>query len=158
MTNIDLKRGVDFTGVSVAMYLHDDAGRLLMHKRSAKCRDEQGKWDTGAGALEFGETFEEGIAREAREEYGATISDMRFHGATTALRENDGIKTHWVIILLSALVNPSQVKINEPEKMDHIGWFYVDDLPTPLHSQIPSDLDVILNSEKNPFVRKNSGV
>ena len=54
----DLKRGIDYIGVTVVFYCHDGAGRLLLHKRSVACRDEQGRWDVGGGSMEFGETFE----------------------------------------------------------------------------------------------------
>ena len=29
----------------------------------------------------------------------------------------------------------------EPEKHDELDWFRIDNLPTPLHSQIPSELE-----------------
>ncbi|MFE6737729.1 NUDIX hydrolase [Streptomyces tubercidicus] len=56
--------------VSCVFVCHDGSGRVLLALRSAGARDEPGAWDCGAGALEFGESFEAAVAREVREEYG----------------------------------------------------------------------------------------
>jgi 8-oxo-dGTP diphosphatase len=32
-------------------------------------------------------------------------------------------------------VDPSQIKIGEPHKIDAVDWFTSDNLPTPVHSQ-----------------------
>ena len=53
-----MKPGIDYIGVSTPFYCHDGQGNFLFHKRSQKCRDEQGRWDTGSGKLEFGLTVE----------------------------------------------------------------------------------------------------
>ena len=90
----DLKRGIDYIGVTVVFYCHDGAGRLLLHKRSAACRDEQGRWDVGGGSMEFGETFEEAVRREVREEYGVEPLSVVYAATTNVLREHDGCTTH----------------------------------------------------------------
>ena len=56
-TIIDLKRGVDYIGVTVNFLVHDGNGRILLQKRSKQCRDEQGRWDIGGGAVEFGGVY-----------------------------------------------------------------------------------------------------
>lgn len=66
----DLRRGVDFIGVNCVFYCHDGNGKFLFHKRSKHCRDEHGHWDCGGGSMEFGETFEQTVRREVKEEYG----------------------------------------------------------------------------------------
>ncbi|HET8708754.1 MAG TPA: hypothetical protein VFL85_00580, partial [Candidatus Saccharimonadales bacterium] len=57
----DLRRGIDFIGVSCGFLCHDGTGRFLMQKRSQNCRDEQGRWDIGAGSHEFGDNIEDTI-------------------------------------------------------------------------------------------------
>lgn len=49
--------------VSRVFACHDGAGRILLARRSAGARDEAGAWDCGAGAIEFGETFEGAVGR-----------------------------------------------------------------------------------------------
>jgi len=139
----DAKRGVDYIGVTNVFFCHDGNGNLLLHKRSASCRDEQGRWDCGAGAMEFGETFEQAVAREIREEYGVEPSELVRVSATNVIRDNHGVKTHWIAVIHVAKVDPSGVRIGEPEKMDEIGWFKVDELPEPLHSMLMRHFDLV---------------
>jgi ADP-ribose pyrophosphatase YjhB (NUDIX family) len=139
----DLKRGRDFIGVTVVFYCHDGQGRILMHKRSARCRDEQGAWDCGGGSMEFGETFEDTVKREIFEEYGVQAEDLRLVKAQNVIREHNGKMTHWVSVLFVVRVDPDQVKIGDPEKMDEIGWFLESEFPEPLHSSLMKDMQLI---------------
>ena len=65
---MDIKRGVDYIGVTVNFIIHDGKGNVLLQKRSQNCRDEQGRWDIGGGALEFGEKLEDAVRREVKED------------------------------------------------------------------------------------------
>ncbi len=132
-----MKKGIDFTGIGICWFCHDGKGNFVMQKRGKKCRDEQGKWDTGGGALEFGEETEERLALEIKEELGAEILEVEFLGFRNVLRENNGQKTHWLALDFKVLVNPRKVFNGEPHKFSEIGWFTLDDLPQPLHSQLP---------------------
>lgn len=132
----DLRRGIDFTGISCAFVCHDGKGRFLMHKRSKNCRDEQGRWDNGGGAHEFGDDIEQTIKREIKEEYGAGALELKFIKVYDLHRKlDDGTPTHWIGILYAVKVDPKQVKNNEPHKIDELGWFTTAKLPSPLHSQ-----------------------
>ncbi|MBI4160252.1 NUDIX domain-containing protein [Candidatus Wolfebacteria bacterium] len=139
----DSRRGIDYIGVTGVFYCHDGNGHVLLHKRSQNCRDEQGRWDCGGGSMEFGETFEETVRREVMEEYGVEPIKIEYVGTKNVLREHDGRKTHWVKNIHWVLVDPAQVRNNDPEKIDEIGWFTLstvegftlDNPPQPLHSQ-----------------------
>ena len=109
---------------------------MLLHKRSAKCRDECGNWDCGAGALEFGESFEECLHREIKEEVCTGIIDVRPLGIKNVLREHRGATTHWITIRYAVQINPAQVQNGEPEKIDEIGWFTFKTLPNPRHTML----------------------
>lgn len=141
--SFDLKNGVDFIGVTCVFYCHDGKGNLLMHKRSKNCRDEQGRWDPGAGSMEFGETFLEAAKREIREEYCAVPKNVRLWTTSNVLRWNGKTRTHWIALLFTAEVDSKKAKIGEPEKMDDIGWFPIDKLPRPLHSMVKKHLKMI---------------
>lgn len=131
-----MKKGIDFTGVTTTFYCHDGNGNLLMHKRSQKCRDEQGKWDVGSGSLEFGLTPEDNLKKEIKEEYCTDVKDIKLLGVRSTHRNlSDGTPTHWIAFEYLVLIDRNQVKIGEPESMDEIGWFTLDNLPNPLHSQ-----------------------
>lgn len=144
--SIDLKKGVDFIGVTCVFYCHDGKGNLLMHKRSKNCRDERGAWDGGSGSMEFGETFEETVRREILEEYCVKPTNIELCGIKNVLRLNDKKKTHWVAVVFIAKVNPKQCAIGEPLKMDEIAWFPMNRLPKNLHSQTKRDMLIIKKS------------
>lgn len=136
VTKIAVKRGTDCIGVSISFVLHDGNGQVLLHKRGMKCRDEQGKWDCGGGALEFGETFENCLVREVKEEVCADIIQSHYLGTLNVLRDREGTPTHWISICYAVHVNPAHVKNGEPEKIDEIGWFAPNNLPSPPHTTL----------------------
>lgn len=139
----DLKKGVDFIGVTCVFYCHDGKGNLLMHKRSKHCRDEKGAWDCGSGSMEFGETFEEAVKREIKEEYCVTPKKLQFCGVNNVIRMNGKKKTHWVAAVFVAQVDPKKCKIGEPDKMDELGWFPLHKLPKPQHSMLGKHLKLV---------------
>jgi 8-oxo-dGTP diphosphatase len=125
-------------GVSCVFVCHDGAGRVLLARRSAGARDEPGTWDAGAGALEYGESFEEAVAREVREEYRAEVRKLRTLGVRNVLRGSP--VTHWVAVVFAVEVDPDAVAIGEPHKFDRIGWYSPDAPPEPAHSQLAETL------------------
>lgn len=135
-----MKAGVDFIGVSTPFFCNDGHGLFLLNKRSQNCRDEQGRWEVGAGRLEHGLTAEENVMKEIREEYGCDGVIQEALPVHSLFREADGKKTHWVMIPFLVKVNPAEVKNNEPDKIDELGWFRLDNLPQPLHSGLAYQL------------------
>ena len=124
--------------VSVVFVCQDDRGRILLARRGPGARDEPGSWDCGAGALEFGETFEQAVTREVTEEYATRPERIELRGVRNVLRGD----SHWVAVVFRVRVDPAAVSIGEPHKFDALGWFHADDLPEPLHSQLPATLDI----------------
>lgn len=139
---VNLRRGVDHIGITVNFLIHDGKGKILLHKRSKNCRDEQGRWDVGGGAVEFGETLEEALHRELFEEFGVKPLEFEKTRVGTALREHEGQPTHWVYINYKVLVDPKKIINGEPHKIDEMGWFTKDTLPQPLHSMFPIALEI----------------
>lgn len=138
-----MNQGVDHIGITCVFYCHDGKGNLLLHKRNNKCRDEKGKWDCGGGAMKFGETFEQTVRREIKEEYSCNPEKLSFVGVNNVVRNNDGKKTHWITILFAAKLDPQKVQIGIPSKMEKIGWFKRDKLPKPLHSMYLTHLNFV---------------
>ncbi|MDI6102253.1 NUDIX domain-containing protein [Actinoplanes sp. NEAU-A12] len=124
--------------ISVVFVCHDGDGRILLARRSAQARDEPGAWDCGAGALEFGETFEAAVTREVGEEYTAVPREIRQLGVRNVLREDP--PSHWVAVVFAVRIDPAEARIGEPHKFDDLAWFAPGDLPSPLHSQLPATL------------------
>jgi 8-oxo-dGTP diphosphatase len=136
-----LKKGFDYIGNTVTFVCHDGEGNYLLAKRSVNCRDEHGTWDPGGGGIDWGDTVEHTLEKEIAEEYCTTILEKEFLGYRDVHRiAPDGRPTHWIALDFKVLVDRSTVKIGEPHKFDEIGWFTLDSLPSPLHSQFPTAL------------------
>lgn len=140
---IDSKKGVDRIGICCVFFCHDGKGKILMHKRSRSCRDERGRWDCGSGSMEFGETFEECVRREIKEEYGIKPRALKLCGVTNVIRKNGREKTHWIAVIFAAKVNSKNVKTSEPHKIKEIRWFSINKLPKPLHSMLKKHLATV---------------
>jgi 8-oxo-dGTP diphosphatase len=129
-------KGVSFTGITTVFFCHDGQGKLFLTKRSKNTRDEHGKWDPGGGGLKHGQAIEDNLRRELKEEYNVEALKLDFLGYFDAFRETPGgMPTHWLAMCFAVHIDPAQVKINEPEMVDDYGWFALDNLPSPLHSQ-----------------------
>ena len=132
-----MKKGIDYTGISIVFFCHDGKGSYLLNKRSENCRDEHGCWDPGGGGLEFGDDITETLKKEIEEEYSTEVLEQEFLGYRDVHREHDGIKTHWIALDFKVLVNRLKVKNGEPHKFEKLDWFSLDKLPSKLHSQFP---------------------
>ncbi len=129
-------KGVSYVGVCTNALCHDGKGSFLMMKRGAKARDENGRWDIVGGGLKAGVPIEENMKRELQEEICTLPKELIFIGIRDVHRKlDDGTKTHWVALDFLARVDRSKVRIGEPGVVDEIGWFTLDTLPSPLHSQ-----------------------
>jgi len=131
--------------VSCVFICHDGAGRILLARRSAGARDEPGTWDTGAGALEFGETFEAAVTREVKEEYATDPQEISLLGVRNVVRTEP--LSHWVAVVFAVRVDPATVTIGEPHKFDELGWFDPAALPAPLHSQLEPTLELFREAQ-----------
>lgn len=135
-------KGVDYIGVAVAFYCHDGKGNYLFHKRSNQCRDEHGRWDCGGGGVKFGERLLDTVRREISEEFGVDSILVEYLGVDEVFRENEGKMTHWMDFKYRVLVDREKVINNEPHKHDELGWYILDALPSPLHSQVLHEITI----------------
>lgn len=135
-------KGVSFVGVSTVVFPHDGNGKIFLMKRSQKARDEYGNWTPIAGGLKHGQAAEANMRRELKEECGTEPMQTEFLGYADAFRSSpEGVPTHWVVLYFAAKVDPGLVKIAEPDMVDDWGWFGLDALPDPLHSQLDIFMD-----------------
>lgn len=137
-----MNKGSDFTGVCIVYFCHDGKGNFVMAKRGKNARDERGRWDIGGGGLEFGDTVERTLMKEVKEEYCAKVISYEFLGFRDVHRRLNGKKTHWIALDFKVLIDPKTVKLGEPHKFDGLGFFKLDSLPKPSHSQLPKFLEL----------------
>lgn len=130
------QKGISFVGITTCFFVHDGNGRFFMAKRSKKARDEHGAWEVGGGGLKWGHTALANALREAKEEYGANPIQTAFLGYRDIFRSlPDGTQTHWVGLDFAIQADPKNIRVKEPDMFDDSGWFTLDNLPSPLHSQ-----------------------
>src|SRR5579875_31675 len=119
-------------GVGVGAVILDEAGRVLLLRRGARARNEQGMWACPGGALVVGETLEQAIVREVWEECGLVIVVLCQVGAFDHVLP-DGAQ--WVsVAYLAQVVGGGEPVVREPGKCSACAWFPFDltTLPRPL--------------------------
>jgi 8-oxo-dGTP diphosphatase len=136
-----MQKGIDYIGNCVVFFCHGGKGNFLLGKRSSNCRDEQGCWDPGGGAIEFGDTVEKTIEEEILQEYCTTTIKSEFLGFRDVHRVNNDKPTHWIALDFLVQIDRSKVKVGEPHKCTQLEWFTLNQLPSPLHSQFQVCLD-----------------
>ncbi len=126
--------GIDYVGISVGVHCMNDKGQILLVRRSSKARDEHGAWDKIGGGTRHNEKLEDAAKREVLEETGCEPNVLTFLGFEEVFREHEGKKTHWICMLYKCVLDAAKVNVNIPEA-DAFGWYDLEDLPHPLHSQ-----------------------
>ena len=89
-----------------------------------------GSWTVPGGHLEFGESFEDTAKREAEEETGLRIKNVRFGAVTNDFFPEEN--KHYVTIWMLSDYESGQEYITEPEKCLAQAWHTFNDLPSPL--------------------------
>ncbi len=69
--------------LTVACYIEDGDRVLMLHRTKKKVDINQGKWIGVGGKLEPGESPEECLLREVKEETGLTLTSYRLRGLVT---------------------------------------------------------------------------
>lgn len=118
-------------------------GKFLMIKRSGK--HGAGTWTVPGGWQEVGETFEDAVKREVREEVGCEISNLRFGAVTNNYFPEEGV--HSISIFSVADWVSGEPQNLEPEKCEELRWVDFDTLPSPLFTPMQELL-------KSEFIEK----
>lgn len=128
-------KGKSFAGITTTAICHDGNGRYFLNKRSDNARDEQGCWDNCGGGLKHGSAIKDNVIREVEEEYGTTPLEVEELGYREFFRDDNGVPTHWISFDFLCKLDPNEAKLNEPENATEVGWFTLNKLPNPRHSQ-----------------------
>ena len=121
-----MKRGIDYIGVGVGAVVVNRDNKFFLALRGKQAKNERGKWEFPGGSVEFGDTIEETIVREIKEEYGFDIEIVELLGVTNHLIPDE--KQHWLSPAFICKVLRGVPKILEPHKCDDIGWFSLEEI------------------------------
>lgn len=110
--------------------------KILLLRRSNDHRIWPGKWHCVTGTIEQGESPQQAIMREAKEEIGIEIQPPQLV-TTIFLTENDLFNAQkqffaLELFFLSKFAHDSQPINNEPHKHDDMDWFDMNNLPEPI--------------------------
>jgi len=105
----------------------NDEGKVLMGRRQGSHGAHT--WAIIGGYIEHGETFEQAAQREAMEEVGVVLKDIRVLKPVTYFF-NDGAKHH-ITIYMAACIASGIPTIMEPHKMTELRFVDWNDVPQP---------------------------
>ncbi|HZC76870.1 MAG TPA: NUDIX hydrolase [Ktedonobacterales bacterium] len=117
-------------------------GRYLLARRR-----DIGWWNLPGGGLEAGETVDEGLAREVREEVGVEIEIVRLVGVYSKPGKQEVVLT-----FLCRLRDP-QAQPTTSEEVSEVAWFSPEALPTDLLPKHRQRLEDALLGRREAVVR-----
>lgn len=98
--------------------IKDSNGRILLQKRS-----DYGDWGLPGGAMEPGESIEETMIREVREETGISITEYDFLSVYTGKRMMykypDGNEVVFVMFLFEVKIDEQGMLLNDGKTLDY---------------------------------------
>ena len=132
--------------VAVCAVVFNEAGRVLMHRRS-----DNGLWAIPGGALETGETAEAAVVREVREETGYDVEALRLVGIYSDPKETtveypDGNTTSWVAILFECRIIGGAPRLSD--ETTEVAWHSPESLPNDIRkAHVPRIRDALRKAE-----------
>ncbi len=119
-------------GVGV-VFIRD--GRVFLAQREGSHGDST--WASAGGHLEAGETLEECARREAEEELGVVVGELRFLCVSNIIAYGK----HYVDIEFLGDIGNQVPRLAEPQGFSEFDWFLLDSLPHPLFEAVRYALD-----------------
>jgi 8-oxo-dGTP diphosphatase len=101
-------------------------GRVLMARRVSGQRP--GWWGWMGGQLEFGETLQACARREAQEEAGVDVTNLRLLCISSIIVEDQ----HWIDVEFLGDIASGEPQTAAPDELTEWAWYPIDDLPGPI--------------------------
>lgn len=105
-------------GIAVSALINDGEGRFLLLKRSEASKHFAGEWEPPGGKIDSGESFDEALIREVKEESGLDIAIDGLAGAT----EFEVPKIRVVLIHMKAHIVSGKIQLSD-EHEDYV-WLF----------------------------------
>jgi 8-oxo-dGTP diphosphatase len=122
----------------VGAFISDGHGRFFIHRRSPARRLLPDTWDLPGGHVEPGETVEEALRREVREETGWTVARVLEVLGEYRWRGNDGLERLETDYLLAVDGDLSRPCLEEGKHTDY-RWLGPTDLDILAENREPGD-------------------
>lgn len=124
------KAGKNYIGLGVGAYIVNDKNEVLLMLRPKSIKQHRttvGMWSVPGGQVEFAESCEQAVKREAKEELGIDIEIKKVIGCTDQILPIS--KAHWHCMHFLCRIKKGKPKILEAEKCEKIKWFSLNKLP-----------------------------
>ena len=112
----------DHPWIGVDNIIINEKGEILLGKRSEQEKNFQGKWNLVSGMMEWGETVEEALKREAMEEIGVEVEVVKFTGRYYDAKDRHPTKTCIALPHLCKIVS-GEPRVVDPEEIVEVKWF-----------------------------------
>ncbi|MEH7443881.1 NUDIX hydrolase [Bacillus sp. JJ1122] len=100
--------------VAYALIYKEDEKKILMVKNVGN------GWSLPGGAVEPGETLEQAVVREAKEETGLVIEAINIAAINERVREDKGV--HAVFFTFNTKISGGDISINDANEISVIKW------------------------------------
>ena len=112
----------DHPWIGVDNIIINEKGEILLGKRSEQEKNFPGKWNLVSGMMEWGETVEEALKREAMEEIGVEVEVVKFTGRYYDAKDRHPTKTCIALPHLCKIVS-GEPRVVDPEEIVEVKWF-----------------------------------
>jgi mutator protein MutT len=140
-----MKKGIDFIGVGVGAIIFNNEGKVFVAQRGSNARNEAGRWDFPGGSVEFGETCEDAVVRELKEEFEIDIEVIELLEVVNHIIPEE--QQHWVSPSFIARHIGGNPKIIEPDKCLEFRWMRLSEIN-------PDELSKASKSNYHRFIEK----
>lgn len=113
--------------VGVGVIVRKGGDILLVRRRGVH---GEGTWSTPGGHLDAGESLEACAIREAHEETGVEVGEIRFRGVTNDVFESEGL--HYLTVWMEGDWQRGEARAIARYELSEVRWFATDDLPDSL--------------------------
>ena len=110
-------------------------GKILMTRRRSSLGN--GEYGTVGGHVELNEHPTEAAIREAKEELDIEIGNLHFLDCASIIKYGK----HYIDISFTAEIISGKPKIMEPDKLESVDWYSLDNLPGPIFEPIKAVID-----------------
>lgn len=117
-------------------------GKVFLGRRKGELGG--GAWGSAGGHLEFGESLEDCARREALEELGLVVGELRFLCVSNIVAYGK----HYVDIEFLGDIGDQEPRLVEPNGFSQSGWYPLDDPPQPLFEAMRYALDSVRRGQQ----------
>jgi 8-oxo-dGTP diphosphatase len=106
-----------------------DGSKVLLARRKSQVKQWDGKWEVPGGKVKFGESIEQAVGRELREELGIEVEAIEKLGEffENVWRLKEG-QIHVVLIGYKCRIRSGKPRVRDRDSISQVKWFGLDEV------------------------------